>query len=88
MDAHTVRLLKQLRNELQQAESLTETDIELREQLLEDIEALLQGSTVSSSDYHPAIDRLQEAVRRFEVTHPALAEGLGRVINSLTNIGI
>ena len=89
MDAHTARLLKELRNELRQAESLTEHDLELREQLFEDIEALLEGSgKVSSGEYHPAIDRLQDAIRRFEVTHPSLAMGLGRVIDSLSNMGV
>jgi hypothetical protein len=94
MDAHTVRLLKQLRNDLHQAESLTESDLDLREQLLEDIEALLQSETSSASparsakEYHPAIERLNEAVRRFEVSHPNIAASMGRVINSLSNMGI
>ena len=89
MDAHTVRLLRELRNELHQAESLTERDLELREQVLEDIQALLEGSgKVSPDDYHPALGRLQDAIRRFEVTHPSLAAGMGRVIDSLSNTGI
>ena len=87
MDEHTVRLLKQLRNDLRQTESLSENDLDLREHLLADIEALLQGSPEPTQE-HPAIERLQEAIRRFEVSHPSLAEGMGRLIHSLTNIGI
>ena len=89
MDEKTVRLLEELRNELNDAKSVSTVDLKLREQLLQDIAALLERQSRTAEDEdQPVLERLKEAVELFEATHPSLAAGVARVINALVNMGV
>jgi hypothetical protein len=89
MDEKTVKLLDELRHELNSAKSLTEGDLKLREQLLQDIDELMQREDLTDGQEHqPFVERLKDAVEGFEATHPSLATGMARVINALVNMGV
>lgn len=84
-------LLQALHTQLQQTPPPTEAaDRELLEAVSQDIQALLAGS---SAGERPARDeslraRLDEAVRRFEQTHPTLTLALGQLIDTLSRAGV
>jgi hypothetical protein len=88
MDEKTTRLLNELRNELNNAKSLTEEDLKLREQLLSDIQRLVEREDLDLTEHQPFIERLKDAVEGYEATHPSLATGMARVINALVNMGV
>ena len=82
-------LLKQLHNMLDGATSITEKDRELLKQLSVDIQTLLaQPGAVKRAKHDTLIIRLQEAVTRFEVSHPELTATLAQVSKALGDMGI
>jgi hypothetical protein len=54
---------------------------------VKDIQSTL-GRTNKPEEYESAVQRLEDAVQRFEVTHPQMTAAMARVINSLSNMGI
>lgn len=82
-------LLKQLHGAVGSTTSITETDRELLKQLSADIQALLAQPGARGATEQPSItDRLGDAVRRFEVTHPDVTDVLVRVSKVLGDMGI
>ena len=79
--------LQDLQTQLQQAKTLEPNDREALLQLVKDIQATL-ARTGKSEEYESAVQRLEDAVQRFEVTHPQMTAAMARVINSLSNMGI
>ena len=79
--------LKQLHEELEAAESVDPESRALMADLLDDIHALL-GDADAGSSRQSLVDRLGEATRSFETTHPTLATTVGRVMDTLANLGI
>jgi uncharacterized coiled-coil DUF342 family protein len=79
--------LQDLQTQLQQAKTLEPNDREALLQLVKDIQATL-ARTDKSEEYESAVQRLEDAVQRFEVTHPQMTAAMARVINSLSNMGI
>jgi hypothetical protein len=65
---------------------------ELLREILADIETLLErserGVAGEERQGETLIERLREAVDRFEETHPTLTEAAGRVIDQLARMGI
>jgi hypothetical protein len=59
----------------------------LLQQVMADIRSALERSEPSGRS-ESLTDRLRVAVERFEGTHPALTEAAGRVIDTLSNLGI
>jgi Domain of unknown function (DUF4404) len=89
MDQHTRKTLMELQAQLRHTESLPESEREFVDALYEEIEELLarprQQPPVRP---HPLLERLEDAEKRFEVSHPELTGVIGRVIDSLSTMGI
>jgi Domain of unknown function (DUF4404) len=81
------QLLEQLRNELAGAGAMDDKGRDLLRALNADIEALLQRSEGVESD-DSLLERLQDAVDHFEVTHPTLTSTLSSLMTFLNNAGI
>ena len=78
--------LEQLHAELAKTESVDERSREALESLLRDIQTLLEQSGARP---HPSLrERLSQATRDFEESHPTLSATLGRVADALSNLGI
>ncbi len=82
--------IARLHQDLSETESVDGDSRELLTELIDDIKPLLESEDDTDSPHSALslIDRLREATRRFEASHPTLAEGIGRVIDSLSNVGI
>jgi len=82
-------LLKQLHGMLRGATATTEQDRELLRQLAADIQALLaKPGAVTHASRQTITGRLQEAITRFEVSHPDLTATVARVSQALADMGI
>ncbi len=89
MDTHVANTLKELQAQLRQTEALTESDRQFVEELHEEIEELLARSARGLTiEHHPLLGRLDDAAQRFEVSHPDLTGVIGRVVDSLSTMGI
>ena len=81
--------IQELLNELEQIEA---GDSEARSRLssvLHDIsEAIEESDEAESEGPDSLIERLNEATRHFEESHPRLTAMVGRVADSLSNLGI
>jgi hypothetical protein len=78
-----------------QLEATPDIDPEMRTLLavtVQDIHAKLQGGLERAGEAEPAAesipDRLGEAIRHFEGSHPTLAGTLGSIIDALSRMGI
>ena len=81
------KLLEQLHNELDSTEDVDEKGRELLRALNADIEELLERSEGGQSD-DSLLERLQESIDQFEVTHPTLTSALSHIMTALSNAGI
>jgi predicted component of type VI protein secretion system len=79
------KLLEQLREELGKTEAVDEKGRELLRILDADIQDLLNRSEGAGDTL---LDRLQDAVDHFEITHPTLTTALSQMLNVLNNAGI
>jgi hypothetical protein len=88
VNRETSELLKELRTELPNAQSLSGEDRKHVEQLLHDPEeVLVPGETGAFGHDHPLYRRLRDATQLFEVSHPQLTAVMARIINSLNKYG-
>jgi hypothetical protein len=77
--------LDQLRAQLHAADAL---DPELRARLRDAI-GEIEAALAASGPHEPSLrDRLNELTRQFEESHPQLAAAVGRVVDTLANMGI
>jgi hypothetical protein len=81
-------MLEQLRIEIQRADTIDNRSRELLRSLLDDIEDLLARKQKRGTQPESIIERLREAVRAFETTHPTLTGAIGRVAEALAGMGI
>ena len=79
-------LLEQLHAELKQAESVDEPDKQLLHSLMNDIQNVLAQSS-DESLYPPLSQQLAQALKQFEVSHPALTLALGKALDILSGAG-
>lgn len=81
--------LEQLHGELQQIESVDESEQRLLQTLLGDIKKLIEAGEI---DHHQVTDRLGEGLREgielFEASHPQATKLMGQVMDALANMGI
>ena len=81
--------LQQLHHELQQIESVDETERQLLRQLMSDIRKLTRSE---NSDQLRApeglVEELTEGIERFEASHPQATMLMGQVIDALAKMGI
>jgi len=86
-DNNLSKLLEQLHSELDSTEAVDEKGRELLRALNADIEELLERSEGNQSD-DSLLERLQESIDHFEVTHPTLTSALSHIMTALSNAGI
>ena len=81
--------IQQLHTELEATEAVDADSRELLGGLLEDIRSLLDRSEEESPHTpHSLAERLENATREFETSHPTLYAAVGRLMNTLSNLGI
>jgi hypothetical protein len=82
-------LLEELHAEIERSETVDEKERELLTHLAVDIRDLLARS---EGEENPAessvVNRLEESIEHFEVTHPDLTMLLSRLLETLSNAGI
>ncbi len=78
--------LEQLHAELAKTDSVDERSREALESLARDIQALLEQS--DAPPHASLTERISQATRDFEKSHPRLSATLGRVADALSNLGI
>ena len=86
-EQHLRQMLEQLHAELQRADIVDDRSRELLRSLVGDIEGLLDREQKGAQP-ESIIERLREAVRGFEKTHPTLTEAIGAVADALASMGI
>jgi uncharacterized protein DUF4404 len=87
-ERHLRQTLEQLHSEIQRADTIDDRSRELLRSVLGDIEDLLERKQPRGTEPVSVVDRLREAVRAFEKTHPALTSAIGRVADALAGLGI
>ena len=83
-------LLKRLHDELEETEVLDENGNEMLRHLEEDIHRRLERSAPKKAKEadDSILERLQDAIDRFEETHPNLTQTLSEMMTILSNAGI
>lgn len=88
-DKKLSKLLEELHHELDGTEAVDEKGRELLRALNADIEELLDRSELAQSDEdNSLLERWQEYIDHFEVTHPTLTAALSHLMTALNNAGI
>ena len=82
------KLLEQLHQELDSTDALDEKGQELLRALNADIEELLERSEGRQVDDDSLLERWQDAIDHFEITHPRLTSTLSHIMTALNNAGI
>lgn len=84
------KLLEQLHVELSKAEGVAGDELELLKNLKADVQAILERteSETSPQQYTSLGSNLREAIRRFEVSHPALSWAMSEVLEILSRAGV
>lgn len=76
-------LLRKLHDELDDIKDVDEKSLQLLRDLEKDIDDVLERS-----DQDSVVERIRNAIREFEVTHPSLTAMLSEISNILSNAGI
>jgi hypothetical protein len=86
---HLHNRLEQLHDELQQVESVDESERQILQKLMSDIKKLVEEG---ETDQHHVYDRLGEGLRegieRLEASHPRATMLMGQVVDALAKMGI
>ena len=77
-----------LQEELLAGVPLSPEDRRQLESVLGEVSGILESDEAQESDSTGTFDELPTLVRRFETTHPKLAAVLGRIADSLSQLGI
>ena len=81
--------LEQLQVEIRQSRSVDEEGKALLRDLDADIHDLLARSEGEAVDVQPStVDRLQDLLTYFEVSHPSLTALISKLLETLSNAGI
>lgn len=89
MDNQKLReLLERLHNELEHLEATDEAGRERLRHLDADIRSLLARSDEGVETDEPMLERLQESIDHFEMSHPQLTMMLSQMMTILSNAGI
>ncbi len=83
-------LLEELHRKIENTNEVDEEGQELLNHLSTDIQNLLKRTSSEKPlrGTPKEINRLEESVQRFEVTHPSLTAALSQLLNILNNAGI
>lgn len=82
------QLLEQLHQELAGTQAVDEKGRDLLRALNDDIQNLLERSEEADSDDNSLLERLQDTIDHFEITHPTLTSALAQLLTALNNVGI
>jgi len=89
MDKQELRkLLDQLHSEIENAESIEDSDREQLRHLAADIGDLLPRSQHGTKIQAPLLERMEDSISYLEVTHPTLTQTLSQMLETLSNAGI
>jgi chromosome segregation ATPase len=80
--------ISELEQELRRLKSLDNESRRVLDEAVREIRAALDEEDQSETDRQSLVERLQEAIGRFESTHPSLTAVLGRLIDGLAQMGI
>ncbi len=86
--AELLERLAELHAELERAGTVDDESRRLLATLADEIGALLESSPEGGEEHASLAERLGESVREFEESHPQLAAAVGRVADTLSNLGI
>ncbi len=78
-------LLEQVHAELQKVDKVDAESLKLLQDLQQDVQGLLDKAEVETP---PVLARMQKAMERFEVEHPALTTLISELSTVLSNAGI
>ena len=81
-------LLRLLQKELSESETLDSDSVILLKELVDDINEILDKDKPKTEEDESFIERLEDGMTRFEVTHPELVSTINKVLESLSNAGI
>ncbi|HTP01286.1 MAG TPA: DUF4404 family protein [Anaerolineales bacterium] len=83
------RSLQQLHEEIENVHEIDDEGRALLQDLDGHIQQLLARPSVAAVQPKPGLNSgLEDAIRHFEVTHPALTEALSDLLTALSNAGI
>jgi chromosome segregation ATPase len=80
--------LEELHAELQQVESVDDSDREMLKRLTKDIRDVLERKDDHTEHYNQLSGRLREAIARLEASHPKATTLMTQVIDQLSYMGI
>ena len=80
--------IQELLDELEKIEPADPAARDRLSHVLHDIRTMVAESELESDEHESLRDRFDEAARQFEESHPTLTAVLGRVADSLANLGI
>jgi thiamine biosynthesis lipoprotein ApbE len=88
-DQELRELIEKMHAEIQNTHTVNKKDQELLIHLESDIRTLLAQPGGVVAPVHPStIQRIEEGLDHFEVTHPTLTILLSRLLEALNNVGI
>ena len=87
-DQNLRELLEKLHHELEGTEAVDERGREILHHLDDDIRSLLKRSGEKAEADESLLERLQDSIDHFEVTHPRLTTMLSQMMTILSNAGI
>jgi hypothetical protein len=88
-DQELQKLIESLHDEIQNTQSVDEKGRELLMHLETDIRKLLTQAGGVTAQVHPStLQRLQEGLDHFELTHPTLTIRISKLLEALSNVGI
>lgn len=87
-DQNLRELLEKLHQELEKTEAVDEKGNEMLRHLDADIRSLLKRSGAKAETDETMLERLQDTIDHFEVTHPRLTTMLSQMMRILSNAGI
>jgi signal transduction histidine kinase len=80
--------IQELLDELEKVEPADSAARDRLAQVLHDIRTVVAESEPQSDEHESLRERFDEAARQFEKSHPTLTAVVGRVADSLANLGI
>ena len=81
--------LQRLHGQLQQLESVDESEQQLLQQLTSDIQLLLDHKEDYERHHYDSLGkRLRETIEKFEASHPSVTLLMGQFADALAKIGI
>ncbi len=87
---HLRETLEELERELERSEAVDPESRRLLDHVIGEVQDLLERTEAREAEPEDqtVLERIAEATRHFEESHPAIAETVGRLAAALSNLGI